>query len=452
MENNNHLHEKNVQEKKNTSSRKGSHRESYLLLGLTFFLAGAALIAVYYVMFRSTQLATIFKYVSDIFSPIMLGFILAYITIPILNFIEGKIAIPLFKKCNIKVEEKANQIRGLCVALTAIIFSLFVYSFVRLFIAQIVPSIREIIENFDVYTNNIIVYVNTLLEDNPSLRENINNLIEEYSADLELWLNNTVLPQITTIIKTLSLSLLSIVGFLWDFIIGFILSIYILNSKDVFANQAKKIIYSLFSNEKANQILADTRYVHKTFIGFLSGKVIDSIIIGIICFIGTSILKTPYAALVSLVVGVTNIIPFFGPFLGAIPSGILIFVVTPMQPLNLVYFVIFILLLQQFDGNILGPKILGDSTGLSSFWVIFAITIFGGLMGVAGMVIGVPTFAVAFAAGRRYINKRLNQKGLPIERDEYKNIEKVDEDNRFIELDPNKPISVKKKRKNIRKK
>ncbi len=435
-------HNKNL--KDNTSKNR------YFLLGLTFFLAGAALIVLYYVLFSTTQLANIFHFISNILSPIILGFILAYITIPVLNFIEGRVVVPLLKRCKVDVAAKTKKIRALCVALTAIISILVVYSFVYMFIAQIVPSIREIIDNFDVYTNNIITYVNQVLEDNPSLREYFNNAIEKYSSDLELWLNNSLLPQITSIVKSVSLSVISVFAFLWDFIIGFILSIYILNSKDIFANQAKKITYSLFSTEKANNILADTRYIHKTFIGFLSGKVVDSFIMGVICFIGTTILQTPYAALVSLIIGVTNVIPFFGPFLGAIPCAILIFVVTPMQPLNMVYFVIFILLLQQFDGNVLGPKILGDSTGLGSFWVIFAITIFGGILGVAGMVIGVPTFAVLFAAIRRFVNKQLQKKGLPIDRDKYENIMHVNEDNQIIELE-NSIDTLKKEEKKNRK-
>ena len=267
-------------------------------------------------------------------------------------------------------------------------------------------------------------------------------MINKYSVELEFWLNNTLFPKLSTILMSVSLSVINVLGFLWDFILGFILSIYILHSKDVFAEQAKKISYGLFSTETANGLLQDVRFVHKTFTGFITGKVIDSFIIGVLCFIGTSILGTPYAALVSVIIGVTNVIPFFGPFLGAIPCSVLIFVVAPMQPLHTVYFVIFILLLQQFDGNILGPKILGDSTGLGSFWVIFAITIFGGLFGVPGMIIGVPTFAVIFAMIRRYINKRLTQKGLSVDRADYSNMECVDEDNHIIAKNPVEKESV----------
>lgn len=407
-------------------------KSRYFLLGLTLFLAGAALIGMYYVLFHSSKIVNIYNFISNIMMPVVYGFILAYVLIPALNFFESKAVVPVFRKLKLDVKAQRSRIRGISVAITACVSILVVYIFIYMFVAQIVPSIEEIVVNFDTYADNAIAYINKIFEDNPSFREFFNNAIAKYSVELESWLNNKLIPQLSTIVINVSMSILSVLSFLWDFILGFILSIYILSSKDIFSNQAKKIIYSLFSNQTANGILQDIRYVHKTFTGFLTGKVIDSFIIGLICFVGTSILNTPYAALVSLIIGVTNVIPFFGPFLGAIPCAVLIFVVTPTQPLNMIYFVIFILLLQQFDGNILGPKILGDSTGLSSFWVIFAITIFGGIFGVAGMVIGVPTFAVIFALLRRKINKKLAEKGLPSNRDDYEGIKGVDEGNRFV--------------------
>ena len=413
-------------------SQDNTPKSRYFLLGLTLFLAGAALIVIYYVLFHSSKLINIFHFITNMLMPIVYGFVLAYVLSPALNFFEGKVVVPLARKMKVDTEVKKNGLRGISVAITACVSIFVIYIFVYMFIAQIIPSIQDIIDNFDTYVNNGVAYVNKIFEDNPNFREFFNNLITKYSAEFDYWLNNSVLPKVSTILIGVSLSVINVLGFLWDFIIGFILSIYILHSKDVFAGQAKKISYSIFSRETANGLLQDVRFIHKTFTGFITGKVIDSFIIGVLCFIGTSILGTPYAALVSVIIGVTNVIPFFGPFLGAIPCSVLIFVVAPMQPLHTVYFIIFILLLQQFDGNILGPKILGDSTGLGSFWVIFAITIFGGLMGVPGMIIGVPTFAVIFALIRRYVNKRLTQKGLSIERDDYFNMDGVDENNHII--------------------
>lgn len=414
------------------NSQDNTPKSRYFTLGLTLFLAGAALITLYYVLFHSSKLANAFRFITDMLMPIVYGFVLAYVMIPALNFFERKVVVPVARKMKVDVGVRKNGIRAISVTITACVSVLVIYLFVYMFVSQIIPSIQDIINNFDVYANNVISYVNKLFEDNPNLREFFNNSIEKYSGELDFWFNNTLFPKLSTILMNVSLSVINTLGVLWDFILGFILSIYILHSKDVFAEQAKKISYSLFKNETANGLLQDVRFIHKTFTGFITGKVIDSFIIGVLCFIGTSILRTPYAALVSVIIGVTNVIPFFGPFLGAIPCSVLIFVVTPMQPLNTVYFVIFILLLQQFDGNVLGPKILGDSTGLGSFWVIFAITIFGGLMGVPGMIIGVPTFAVLFALGRRYVNKRLTLKGLSTDRTDYSLIDSITEDNQFI--------------------
>ena len=208
-----------------------------------------------------------------------------------------------------------------------------------------------------------------------------------------------------------------------------IISVYVLYSKETFAGQAKKLVFAFLETKTANQFIKDIRFVSDTFIGFISGKIIDSIIIGVICFAGTNIMQMPYALLISVIVGVTNVIPFFGPYLGAVPSAILILMV---NPLKCVYFIIFILVLQQVDGNFIGPKILGQSTGLSGFWVIFSITIFGGIMGIPGMIIGVPFFAVLYALARRIINRMLKKRGLPSETAKYKNVEYIDDNAVFI--------------------
>ena len=176
-----------------------------------------------------------------------------------------------------------------------------------------------------------------------------------------------------------------------------------------------------------NIVINNVKFVHRTFGGFVGGKVLDSIIIGLLCFIGTTIMQMPYASLISVIIGFTNIIPFFGPFLGAIPSILLLFIVDPMHPINCLYFAIFVFILQQFDGNILGPFILGDSTGLSSFWVIFSITLFGGMWGIPGMLIGVPLFAVIYAAIKSRIEMKLKKKDLPVETDEYTYVCAIDD-------------------------
>lgn len=417
----------------------------YVSWGLTAFLVIAASIVFYYFMFHRSDIVAGFSMLTDILMPVVIGLVTAYLMTPVLNYIEKKALIPLCDKCNVKATKKrTSAIRGISILITACLFIAMIYFMFYMLISQLVPSIQNIINNFDNYIDNTQKWVNKTLEDNPEVNSYILGAIDQFSDQLEQLLNelpsklialintestantdifNTVFSTASNILGKAS----NVLGVLMNFIIGFIISIYVMASKEKFAAQSKKIAFALFERDTANLAIRTFRFTHKTFIGFLGGKIVDSIIIGILCFIGTSLLKTPYAALVSMIIGMTNVIPFFGPYLGAIPSAILILIVDPMHPLNCVYFVIFILVLQQFDGNILGPKILGDSTGLTSFWVIFAITFFGGLYGILGMIVGVPIFAVIYAGIKTMINSRLMKKQLPTETIKYEKLEYVDE-------------------------
>lgn len=400
----------------------------YVRWGVTAFLVIVAGITFYYFVFHSSNIRSGVKMITDILMPVVVGMAIAYLLTPVLNFIESKLLYPLCNKLRIKESKKKNSIiRGLGILITAFLFVALIYVLLYMLISQIVPSVQNIVSNFDAYTSNFTKWLNQTMNDNPEVQAYLVRTFDKYSNELESWITD-ILPNTGQLIKTVSLSILGVVGVLWDFVIGFIISIYVLASKEKFAAQAKKVSYALFEKDTANTVIKNFRFTHKTFIGFLGGKIVDSIIIGILCFIGTSILKTPYAALVSVIVGVTNIIPFFGPFLGAVPSALLIFVVDPLHPLNCLYFVIFIIVLQQVDGNIIGPKILGSSTGLAGFWVIFAITLFGGLFGVFGMIIGVPIFAVIYAGIRSGLNILLSKKEMPTELEKYRNLDYVDEE------------------------
>ena len=407
----------------------------YFRWGLTAFLTIAASICFYYLVFHGSSIKAGIHTITGILMPVVFGLVTAYLLTPVLNYIETKLLFPLSRKLKVKESQKRNSIiRGIGILITAFLFIALIYILVAMMLSQIVPSIINIASNFDTYINNFTKWINKLMDDNPELGSQITFLIDKYSVELENWLNNTVLTKTSQLIMTVSLSVINILRGLWDFIIGFIISIYVLASKEKFAGQAKKTAYALFEQKTANRLINSFRFTHRTFIGFIGGKIVDSFIIGCLCFIGTTILQTPYAALVSVIVGVTNIIPFFGPYLGAIPSAILILVVDPTHPLNCVYFVLFILVLQQFDGNFLGPKILGNSTGLTGFWVIFAITVFGGLFGIIGMIVGVPIFAVIYAAIKAVVNTFLKKKELPIETVKYSYLKNIDEDG-FHNLD-----------------
>lgn len=275
--------------------------------------------------------------------------------------------------------------------------------------------------------------------------------INQSSMDFTTIINTKVLPQLNSInnvmemlsqfsgiinvITSVSMSVYSIFRQIWNLVIGFVISIYLLASKELFAAQAKKVVYAFCSVNRANRFISNVRFAHKTFGGFFVGKIMDSIIIGLICFAVTSILGTPFCVLISVIIGVTNIIPFFGPFLGAIPSTMLILFIDPLQAL---YFVIFVIILQQVDGNIIGPKILGSSTGLSSFWVIFSITLFGGLWGIIGMIVGVPIFAILFAFMKSLIETRLSAKDLSPDTKKYLRLLYIDADSsEYVEFHEN---------------
>lgn len=416
--------------------------KKYLYWGLTAFLVIAASILFYYVLFHRSSLSNGFATFVGISMPIIDGFVLAYLITPVLNKIEKCIIKPLYKKANVPMTAKnKRRMRGLSILVTVVLILIILYEFFGLIIPEVIRSIQSIIFQFPIYVNNLSTWALGLMKNNPDLEEVVNGLIAQYSSKLLDYLNTNLLPHINDLLKTLSLSVIGVFRALWNFVIGFIISIYVLGSKEKFAGQAKKIAYALFDRKAGNEIITNFRFIHSTFIGFIGGKIVDSIIIGIICFICTSIIGTPYAILVSVIVGVTNVIPFFGPWIGGVPSALLVLMVDPIQAL---YFIILILIIQQFDGNILGPKILGDSTGLSGFWVIFAITIFGGLFGVLGMVVGVPIFAVFYAGVRAVINRMLRKKELPTDIQPYMTVGQIDEAKVFTEYVP--PVKKKKKK------
>lgn len=416
--------------------------KKYLYWGITAFLVICASICFYYILFHRSNLWSGIQMLLGIIMPVLDGFVLAYILSPVLNHVERKLLYPVFtavshtEKEDFSIKTKKNLRKaGIFITLVFVVFCL--YCFFSVLIPQLVNSIQSIILQFPYYIQNLNKWILNIFDNNPDLEEAATILLNRYSYKLEEWVTSELLPQANSLLRFVSSGLIgSVIGVakaLWNLLIGFIISVYLLAGKENFAGQGKKIIYSLFSIDTANVFVSNVRFIHRTFTGFISGKIVDSIIIGIICYFGTMLMGTPYPVLISVIVGVTNVIPFFGPYMGAIPSAILILMVNPLQCF---YFIIFIFVLQQFDGNILGPKILGDSTGLNSFWVIFAIIFFGGLLGVLGMVIGVPVFAVIYAGIRAMTNRRLEEKSLPSSTKEYITVRSIDENGVFIKYEP----------------
>jgi len=404
-----------------------------LTIGLTALGVIILSVCFIYLLFNGSLFYKGFKELITVSMPVFYGLILAYLLAFIMNFVEEKWLVPLCKPLKVKVTPKSvAKIRILSIAITLILSGLFIYVFLILVIPRVYDSIQNITASFPVYIDNLIHYVEWLLAKYPEIEQYILNLMNEYSDKIYEAVTQ-ILPTMNEFIRNLSMGVIGVIATLWDILIGLIIGIYILANKERFGGQIKKILYAVLKTERANNLLSDIRFIDKTFGGFLSGKIIDSFIIGVICFVCLQFIGTPYSVLISVIIGFTNIIPFFGPFIGAIPSALLVLMVDPMQCL---YFVIFVFLLQQFDGNFLGPKILGDSTGLpSGFWVIFSITIFGGLFGFAGMIFGVPLCAVVYAFIKRAVKKRLKKKEYPTSTEPYINLKTVESESEFVMFD-----------------
>ena len=351
----------------------------YVRAGVTAFLVLAASMIFYYLLFHQTSVRTAFHNVLNILSPLIAALILAYVISPIINFIEQRIIARLFARHGKTQSVRCKKlVRALLILLTYVSMLFALYGLIATLIPELFSSITNIVSNFSNYANNIQDFATKVLANYPEMQQTADQYISTFSAKLSNWLTNDLMPMLRTFLLNLSGQLVNMVTFFKNILLGAIVAIYMLYNKESYIAKLKKAVYALLGLDHGNAVIRDCQYVNQEFSGFLVGKVIDSIIIGAICYLVTSLIGTPYALLVSVIIGVTNIIPFFGPFLGAIPSAFLILLVSPKQCL---YFILFIIALQQFDGNILGPKILGKSTGISSFWVIVAIVVGGGFGG-----------------------------------------------------------------------
>ena len=281
---------------------------------------------------------------------------------------------------------------------------------------QLAVSISRMARSLPQMVDSISSMVDRLFEGNEIIQNYIMQLSDAGTESISGWLKDSILPYMNMILTGLSDSMINAAGIFMNLFIGLVVAIYLLSGRKKFKKQGKLILYSLFKERWANKIIEEIRFADRVFSGFIGGKLLDSAIIGVICYAGMMVLGLPYAILISVIVGVTNIIPFFGPYIGAIPSAIILLTVSPMSCL---IFVIFIVILQQVDGNIIGPKILGSSTGLSGIWVLFSILFFGGLFGFVGMLIGVPVFAVIYDLIRQLIVRGLELRNKSKMFDEY---------------------------------
>ena len=378
-------------------------KKRYFYWGLTIFASVCAIMVFYDTVFRNGVLLSLWRTLAKALRPVIYCAVMAYLLAPLVNF---------FDRCILKLageKSKRGLVRAGSILLTWAVVFLILYGLFSILLPQLYQSVVTLVGNMQNYYNTVYAWVTQLLEKNPNIETWVANAIDEYWDEMRDWFTGKFLPQAQQTITMLTSGVVSVLAFLKDFLVGVIVSVYLLALKEKFAVGARRQLYSLVSERRYRHTLRAVGKVDSIFSGFVRGKLLDSLIIGILCFIGATILKLPYAPLVSVIVGVTNIIPFFGPFLGAIPSAFLILLVDPVKCL---YFIIFVLVLQQLDGNFIGPKILGGSTELPSFWVIVAILLGGGFFGVAGMFLGVPVFACFYALINYYSGKRLRRKGV----------------------------------------
>lgn len=382
--------------------------------GITYFLVIAAGVLFYFALLRLEILSDAAGKIFGVLKPVIYGCAIAYLLNPVVRKVDQYLVPKLEKKMT---EEKARKIsRAAGILVVLILLVLLIITLLNLLIPELYSSIRNLVFTLPRQLNGIVDSLSSITLDDSTISVFLKTVLEEGTQMLQNWLRTELLPKTNEIMTNLTEGVFNILSEIFNALIGVIVSVYILFSKELFARQSKKLVYACLDPKRANLILHLATKSNEVFGGFIIGKIIDSAIIGVLCFFGLTLLKMPYVVLVSVIVGVTNVIPFFGPYIGAIPSAILILLADPIKGL---YFALFILLLQQFDGNILGPKILGNSTGLSAFWVIVSILLGGGLFGFVGMVMGVPTFALLYYIVEMVMNSRLERKKLPLSSDQY---------------------------------
>lgn len=396
---------------------------------LGFFIVVVALLLIAFILFNYKNVFGVIAKFFEILSPLFYGLGIAYLLNPMVKSVENILKKSIFKK--IKNDNNKNALaRGASVLFSMIIVVLMLFFLLNMLLPELYKSILGLI---NMLPKQMVTLENKLemLDEKNIIISALKDLTEKGEEYIQKWLTTDLTTKITKYMSYFTNGLFNFLSVIFDIIIGFIIAIYILFSKEKFIGQSKKLVYALVKSDKANFILSITRKSNEIFGGFIIGKIIDSIIIGIICFLGMSIFRISahYTLIVSVIVGITNIIPVFGPYIGAIPSIILILIENPIHGL---YFGIFILVLQQVDGNVIGPKILGNSTGLSAFWVIIAILLGSGLFGFVGMLLGVPLFAVIYYIIKMIIDEKLKKKEMPVNAKDYILIQRIDEEKREI--------------------
>lgn len=397
--------------------------KKYNTVALYAALVIAANVLLIVAILKFDAIASVFGTLMRVLSPVIWGLIIAFLMNPIMVNTEK-----LFKK---KKEGSSGKLmRAFSVTIASLVFLGIVVGLLVIVVPELVESIKNLFNNMGDLRNKLENWIKNTFSNYPSLVKTATEKIDAFTKDASV-----IFEKIQPMMDDLVSGAWDVLSFIKDFVLGFIVSIYMLCNKETLLAQIKKTIVSITKKSTCAKIMNVSSQANKVFSGFITGKIIDSIIIGLLCFIGLTLMGMPYNIMIAVIVGVTNIIPFFGPIIGAVPSTLLMLIVDPKKAILLF---IFILILQQFDGNILGPKILGDSTGLPGFWVLVSLIICGGLFGFAGMVLAVPMFALLYSFTRSCVENKLKRKKLPVTTEYYKQ----DIEHLYAKPEKKKPLTV----------
>lgn len=397
--------------------------KKYLYWGITALCVIGVAIAFYSALQFLPAVAAVLKKILRILSPFMWGLAITYLLAPLMKKLEA-----VFRGKGGK-GLKPKPARAFAVLVSILIMLVIVTALVYLIIPQVYSSIDTIVTNSPAYFTKAMNWVTVVLKDNERVEAIATEALNTFNDGLLDFLQKKILPSLGSVVSNVTTGVYYVFIGIYNILIGIIVSVYLLGNLENVVAGTRKVMYSIFSIGTAEKIRAALGFVNRTFMSFITGKLLDSAIIGLICYIVCAILKMPYTLLVSVIVGITNVIPFFGPFIGAIPSAIIILMVSPIKTL---IFIIFIIILQQIDGNIIGPKILGSTVGINGFWIMFSIILGAGLFGFWGMLFGVPVFVVIYTAIQKQVENRLKRSSLPQDTASYRNLDYIDSITRQI--------------------
>ena len=375
--------------------------KKYIKIAMTGIAIALGACVCLFAFYRFDEVQSVAHKVFSILRPFVYGAVVAFLLTPMCRELEFTLETWLGA-------ERANASKHLAI-LISLLFAITVVSILSLIVVpQVVRSLVGVVNALPGQLRSLNAQIDQLLVDQPELQEQWEGFSKQVLSEIEIWRNKDLLPLAQTVLSGTATYVTSLLVFIKDILLGLVISVYLLATREQFFAQARLLIRSIFNDVWADRFAGEMHYVNRMFNGFFTGKLLDSLIVGVLCFIGCLVMGFSSPALIAVIVGVTNIIPFFGPFIGAIPCAILLLL---SNPVHCLMFVIFILVLQQLDGNVIGPKVLGNTTGLSGFWVTFAILLFGGLWGITGMIVGVPLFAVIYDVVRRLCYRSLKKKG-----------------------------------------